>query len=522
MAGALHVTVEPWGPDPDTFEAAAREAFRRSPVATAMEGDDARIVSLQPVDVGDDTEPPGRVRATLYDYRAEHALLVETSLDQDAAPVVRSSTRQPLPSPEEREAALAVLREDPQLGPELAAGRLVPYRAMPPIAGTERPDGKVERILTVGLQPARGDEGHEIVGVHLGRQEVVRFDDGAPPTALAAAGRCGAPNANQPTVMNRAGAARVTVTRDGQTLWRLVAVRPAASSGAVGSGVELRGVSYRGKRVLRRAHVPILNVRYDGDACGPYRDWQNEESRFQAQGPAVAPGFRLCPQPATTVLESGNDQGNFSGVAVYVDGEEVVLVSELEAGWYRYVSWWRLHADGTIRARFGFGAVDNSCVCETHHHHAYWRFDFDIAGAANDVVGEHNDPPLPGRTKNWHRLTHEIRRKRNPGRKRRWRVRNQVSGDGYVLIPGSDDGEADSYGVGDFWALRYRSNQIDDSAVATSTRAHLDSFVNGESLIGTNVVVWYVGHFSHKPEHEHDHVPGGGHIVGPTLKPYRW
>ena len=119
--------------------------------------------------------------------------------------------------------------------------------------------------------------------------------------------------------------------RDGETLWRLVVVRPAASSGEVGSGVELRAVSYRGTRVLRRAHVPILNVRYDGNACGPYRDWQNEEGRFKAQGAAVAPGFRLCPQPATTVLDTGDDQGNFAGVAIYVDGDEVVLVSELEA-----------------------------------------------------------------------------------------------------------------------------------------------------------------------------------------------
>jgi len=38
---------------------------------------------------------------------------------------------------------------------------------------------------------------------------------------------------------------------------------------------------------------------------------------------------------------------------VYVQGQEVVLVSEMEAGWYRYVSQWRLHTDGTIRPRFG-------------------------------------------------------------------------------------------------------------------------------------------------------------------------
>jgi hypothetical protein len=329
----------------------------------------------------------------------------------------------------------------------------------------------------------------------------------------------GLPDAGQQTTMGRAGAARITVTRDGEVLWRLIAVRPAASSGRDGSGVELRSVSYRGKKVLRRAHVPILNVRYDGDACGPFRDWQNEESRFQADGAAVAPGFRLCDQPATTILETDRDRGNFAGVAVFVDGQQVELVSELEAGWYRYVSRWRLHADGTIRARFGFGAVRNSCVCDVHHHHAYWRLDFDIAGAGDDTVLEHNDPPLPGHADNWHTLRHEVRRKRNPGRERRWRVKNRGSGEGYTIVPGADDGEADGYGVGDFWALRRRAGQIDDYPIG-DTRAQIDRFVNRESIVGTDVVVWYAGHFSH--DVAHDHSGGDAHIVGPTLRPDRW
>jgi len=197
-----------------------------------------------------------------------------------------------------------------------------------------------------------------------------------------------------------------------------------------------------------------------------------------------------------------------------------VLVSELEAGWYRYISAWRLHADGTIRPRFGFGAVDNACVCNVHHHHAYWRLDFDIAGAADDSVLEFNDPPLAGQDRNWHTLRHEIRRKRNPGRTRRWRVRNRGSGEGYVIVPGEEDGEADNFGVGDFWALKHRSGQIDDGAVAVDDRAALDAFVNGESIVGTNVVVWYAAHFTHDVVHEE---PGEhGHVVGPDLVPDRW
>ncbi len=136
------------------------------------------------------------------------------------------------------------------------------------------------------------------------------------------------------------------------------------------------------------------------------------------------------------------------------------------------------------------------------------------------MVGEYNDPPLSGHDSNWHRLRHEIRRNRNTHRQRRWRVRNLETDDGYILVPGAEDGESDSYGIGDFWALRYRPHQLDDSAVATSTRARLNSFVNGESIVGTNAVVWYAAHFTHDPTHEH--VAGSDHIVGPTLEPYHW
>lgn len=523
MAGELRVQVEPWGPDAQMADTATRAALQR-PSARSGAGagaGDLRLLSVQLSDGEDDAAAGQRVTATAYDYAEEQTLRLELPLDGDGSPRVTSSARQPPPAGDERQAALDVLREHPQLGPALAEGRLIPYRSMPALVGEERPDGTVERVLTVGLRPANGADGHEIVGIRLGRREVVRFPDGAPADSLADRNRCGHPDADQETTTARAGAARITVSRGTEVLWRLIVVRPAASSGSDGSGVELRSVSYRGKRVLRRAHVPILNVRYAGNACGPFRDWQNEESRFQARGAAVAPGFRLCPEPATTILDSDEDGGNFAGVAVFVDGEEVEIVSELEAGWYRYVSRWRLHADGTIRARFGFGAVENSCVCSTHHHHVYWRLDFDIGGAADDVVLEHNDPPLAGRDSNWHTLRHEIRRRSAPDRKRRWRVRNRGSGEGYTLVPGARDGEADDYGVGDFWALRHRSNQIDDRGVATDTRAHLDAFVNGDSIVGTNVVVWYAAHFTHDVTDEHDDA-ATSHIVGPTLRPDSW
>jgi hypothetical protein len=45
-------------------------------------------------------------------------------------------------------------------------------------------------------------------------------------------------------------------------LWEMCWLRPVDSSGANGSGLELRDIHYRGQLVLKRAHAPIVNVEY--------------------------------------------------------------------------------------------------------------------------------------------------------------------------------------------------------------------------------------------------------------------
>jgi hypothetical protein len=116
MADELHVNVEPWGPDPDRVEAAARQALQLPAVRAELGEADARLVGLQPVDDGEGPAPPRAVRAKLYDYHAERALLVDVPLDVDGPSRVVSTVRQPLPSPEELEAAVAIIGEHPELG----------------------------------------------------------------------------------------------------------------------------------------------------------------------------------------------------------------------------------------------------------------------------------------------------------------------------------------------------------------------------------------------------------------------
>ena len=189
------------------------------------------------------------------------------------------------------------------------------------------------------------------------------------------------------------------------------------------------------------------------------------------------------------------------------------------------MSRWRFHDDGTIRPRFGFSAVEDSCVCNVHHHHVYWRFDFDIGTDVNNEVREFNSPPLfpPD---NWHTFQFEARRLRRPDLSRRWQVRNTQTGDAYDLIPGPNDGVADAFAPRDFWVLRFNEGQIDDGISAAPSQAgasqanapaDIGRFINGESVSNQDVVVWYAAHFSHDVHEEEV-----GHIVGPVLRPAQW
>jgi hypothetical protein len=530
---SLKVTVKPFGPTREQLMAIGERTLALASVRKVIGRGKARLLYVETLDEDEDKSgklrPPSRFRATLYDDTNHRALLVEGGLLDSGGVTVTESGLPPHPSDAEYAAAVKIVARDPTLGPSIKAQQLEPYQPIPALALKELPDGGIERLIAVGLLPRGRDAQHEIVAVDLARGRVIRFEERLPAhTRPRNAGLCGVPrDANQAFASKgTAGQVWVTVTQGGQTLWRFLAVRPAASSGTNGSGIELRYVDYKGKRVLYRAHVPILNVKYDANACGPYRDWQYQEGMIQATGTDVAPGFRFCPSPALTIIDTGSDTGNFLGVGIYVLLNEVVFVSEMEAGWYRYISQWRLHANGTIRPRFAFAAVEHPCVCNVHHHHVYWRFDFDIRTAANNRVREFNDPPLVGSNK-WHDKRFEIRRPRDFARKRKWRVENTRTGEGYEIVPNAEDGVASAapdapFGRGDVWLLRYHGSEIDDGVVAIGPpyEADIDRWVNGEAISDHDVVIWYGGHFTHDVNHEGP--AQHGHILGPDLKPVNW
>jgi hypothetical protein len=396
---------------------------------------------------------------------------------------------------------------------------------MPPFIIREFPNGTSHRILNIAIT---SDNSSRTVFVNMNNRTVESESPSGPSEKALA---CGAPQPAKNTtfITGVPGTANLVIRQGQNILWTFQAIRPGVSSGRRGSGVELRNVKYKGKTVLYQAHVPILNVEYEnGGNCGPfYRDWQNHEWPLRCDGRDLAPGFRLCNSPAKSILDPPyTDGGTFTGVAVYVDGLEVVLKAQLEAAWYRYVSEWRFHVDGTLRPRFGFGAVYESpyCVCKVHHHHVYWRLDFDIETAGNNLVREFNNPLIIPPS-NYHDKIYEIRRLRDPSRKRHWEISNTRTGSTYSLIPGLNDGTGSGFGIGDLWVLKYHSNEIDDGVTITKgeaaeTRENIDQFLANRELVkDKDVVIWYAAHFRHDQSHDRSLVD---HIVGPDIRPVRW
>jgi hypothetical protein len=316
---------------------------------------------------------------------------------------------------------------------------------------------------------------------------------------------------------------------DTNPVWQFCWLRPADSSGTNGSGVEIRNVYYNGHLVLKRAHVPMLNVEYIQTSCGCdcYRDWEDEQVVFIADH-VITP--HVYAQPTGTVetvcdVGGGNDvctagQPNcFDGVAAQKTSDPLVLTTQFEAGWYRYTMRWKFYLDGRIQPVFGFSAVDAGCVSCTHKHHAYWRLDFDIDSTNDNIVTEGPDPsPPPGGGRSAPRppaetLTNEtMRLTAYPGIT--WSVTNTTTRRGYRLVPGAETAlPADPFSQGDLWALAYHANEIDDGGGLGNCPVDFAPWLNGEVLDG-DVVLWYRSGWLHEGGDLADCDP-----VGPTLYP---
>jgi hypothetical protein len=524
MSEDLQILLEPIE-EPQLSTKRLREIALDHPDVRNLVGpaDPRRLIVSDPEVLGRKPEPTSPFRATVFHPDSNRAVELSGTLDAPEDLRVRPVSFTPVPQAAELREAADILRGDGRFAARLARPDVTLYQPMPPLADVERGDGTVARRPTIGIFDPSGSPRHQIVAVDTAAGNVDAQPEGVDaatdddceehlPVGVDSLADAGGPKQ-----------VRVRVIKGGQEIWNLIVRRPRDSAPQTfgkGSGVELRMVTHRGPLVLWQAHVPILNVLYDDGVS--YRDWQNQETPFAAEGnDPVGPGWRLCTQPPATILESGTDAGNFQGVALWYADGELRIVSEVQAGWYRYVSDWRLRDDGVIKPRFGFAGTRNPRTCMRHQHHVYWRLDFDIEGAGADIV-EQQGLFFPGRPR-WTTIVRETSRKRS-AMARTWRVLDKSTQRGYRIVPGPVDGTADAYGGADLWFLRYHADELEDGVslvggTAADTQIKTNKFLNGESIEATDIVVWYAGHFVHD---EHDPSPHQGHIVGPELRPLNW
>jgi hypothetical protein len=529
----VEVKIRAWGPDQATIDEASRFATAHADVQHYLSGTRYRLISFKLIDdeIKGSAErlPPNRFLATYYDYTNNRAVMAEGRLDRTSPLTVTESNYQMRPSDEEFQAAVEILRNDSRFASTLRNNKLITDRPMPPVLYPANENDRVQRTIFVGLTSPDGKDYSEIVGVNMITGRVIRYATKAPRTSYVAPESCGYPSAGG-SISPGAQSYEVSIMQGQTELWRFIVTRPAASSGSDGSGIEFTDVRYKGKMMLKRMNIPVLNVKYVS-SCGPYRDWQNQESSFvidPTSPPEVAPGIRFSNTPATTIVETHNDAGNFGGVAIYTQDNETVLVTEMAAGWYRYLNEYRFSNDGTIHPRYGYGSTSISCVCIQRVHHSYWRFDFDVNGP-NNTVYELN------RGVKWQTLKAvEYTQLRNPQTLRRWLITNPTTGESVMLSPNPDgkDGTASlggqtAFAQSDFWLLRYKPfpTELNDTSGNYPGIDLSSYFSTPEDTVNQDIVIWYGTHVQRQDDTSRmttNQRLNGFYSPGPEIRAINW
>ena len=126
---------------------------------------------------------------------------------------------------------------------------------------------------------------------------------------------------------------------------------------SVGStdGLRLSNVSYNGTRIFDRISLPVMNVFYENNRCGPYTD-------------KVGGGRYSGPFGSDFTLNGVRWRS--IGITDFIGQYEITM--------YYYLS-----ENGDFDAHM----FSRGIQCNFYHEHLpFWRLDFDLAGAADDQV----------------------------------------------------------------------------------------------------------------------------------------
>jgi primary-amine oxidase len=330
-------------------------------------------------------------------------------------------------------------------------------------------------------------------------------------------------------------------------------------------GAGAAGAPFGPRRILAQASIAQVHVPYD-DNTARFHDITDDgfgDSNLNDLAPAECPDGLLLQYAAKDVLcQQVQPRGHaFKGLGLQEQSELLSLFSVSTSGEYNYIPMWRFWDDGTIEfqmgaagklqrftndSRFGWPVRANGLRGTNHIHNYYWRLDFDLGDSGDDdIVEEFNYAPDPRpegaregaptrRALGVSRLTSEAGRSIDPLALRSWRIRDGATTNAqgqpisYHLEP-FDVGHRDvgpsfePWTANDFYVTtqrdceRYGSHNPRVNGCADN----LAGFVNGESLEGADLVLWYGVTFHHIARDE-DEVYMHNHWSGFRLTPRDW
>ncbi len=305
------------------------------------------------------------------------------------------------------------------------------------------------------------------------------------------------------------------------------------------SDIHYRSAGLNPIRVISSIRLAQLHVAYDDNVVT-----YNDVTQFGIGGGHVSTLVETdCPDGELVNIDdrAGLCKRIASGDSAYHTNdtsrraEALTLFSISQVGAYAYLVTWKFYDDGSIAPSIGAaGALQRSSDDESspfgralggvqnkswlsHTHNYYWRIDFDIGDdATDDIVSEvtYVADEQGRRLRNVERLNTESARKIDPQNLLTWYISNGgediTQSQGYVIEPLNYghrlvQTETEPFTEFDFFVTtqndceRYIS---ENKKFNPECGEDILQFVNNESLLDKDIVVWHRISFHHVPRNE--------------------
>lgn len=314
------------------------------------------------------------------------------------------------------------------------------------------------------------------------------------------------------------------------------------------------------RQVLAQANLAQIHVPYDdnGARFHDLSDFGLGDARLLNLAPADCPNGTLLQFSGKNVLCMQTNTYGFAykHQATSLQGYALSLFSISAIGQYNYIPMWKFYDNGAIEPsvgatgrlqRWAYNDPAHGWLLRTdaggnlyalsHVHNYYWRLDFDVDGTANNQVEEFNFTPTDGNTRYAITVTPfltETARPVNPQQMRSWRIKNTATtnADGHAIsyhleplrVGHIHQGPTEEpFTDNQFYVTVNKPCEqwISHNPTLNGCPSNVSAFVNGESLAGQDLVVWYGISFHHLPRDEDD-VNMDAHWDGFQIVPRDW